>query len=742
MKKKIVYFILFFSMFLTFKTLSYDASHIEIFDLNKSTSYIKASSDVIFNQLMTLKDVKVAFSQDDDKYTFIISANSSVKIYGNLFNEKAHSYDGALVPLLYKEENFGSGMKISESLLLPHADCYNLDCYVTSEVKIKNKTQSKYVNKYYLTYTEHIPTESVNTNNGERYFIPKSLRNATSANEAFRYTDSYPIYCNNNGEGVSLDRNSSFHYYTYTGEGGSCFDTYYARMDITISINKKYIDDYRYLCFAHECIAESYGYYTDTRTNSYSVSVCSNTIDLKDYVDCEHNWTCSAKDKLTHTVYCDKCKWNREEPHSLLYEYDGIKYDVCTCSYIDKVKYRFKINDDVIGEAEEVCDTECSYLKHEYTKKTGYKFKWYDKYVLELIDGSNLSTLSNATHYIFIATTSEIDDIAENHSVLYEAKYSPIKYTFKYSNLNNCDLKLNDEISNQEVYYDEIANLKSSIDVVGYEFKGWTLDKGSKNIDLLDKEDVTNYTTEDLKEYTLYPVYERMDYTLVYNAGGYQFADGKKEKIIRHNYFDDGELETPCINSDSVVYDGYVDEYGNKYKKLSDVKNVIEKLKRSGMTLHLQIHVQSVGIGRSEHTGKGNGNITPTSSGTNVLDLETSGVVAMIETESPFDQSIPYNYLYEIRQNYNKIKGMSNTNEEIVDEEIENVDDKPRVATISLINKFKFDDGNVKKSKWELLRDFINNNKVLCIIAGGLMLAVLFLYEALIIRHFTKKETL
>ena len=739
MKKyiKITCHILFFCIILTFKAFPLAVSHVDIYDSPYSTSYISASNDITFNQYMKLKDVRVSFSQDDDKYTFKVSANSSVKIYDNLFKVEAYSCSGSLVPLLYKEENFGDGMKITESTKLPHSDCYNVDCYTTAEVKIKNKTQSKYVNKYHLNYSEHITTESIDTNNGEKYFIPKSLRNSISSGWGFNNTTKYPIYCTNNGDGVSLVRNSSYNNYTYIN---SCYDTYFAYMDVTISINKNYIDDYRYLCFAQECIAESYGEYNDRHYNFYGVSVCSNTIDLKEYVDCDHNWTYKIKDKLSHVMYCDKCKWEKEEPHWLLYEYDGIEYDVCTCSYVDKVKYRFVINDDITGEVEEVCDTECEYNKHKFMHKKGYNFKWYEKYILKHEHDKELSKENIGIYYDFIATVSEMDKVAGKKSVLYEAKYSPIKYVFNYSNYNTCDLKLDNVISKQEVYYDERACLKKSIDVNGYEFKGWALDKKSKKIDFIELEDVTNYTTENLKEYTLYPVYERMDYTLVYNAGNYTFENGEKEKTVKYSYFDNGELEKPKINSSNYVFSGYVDTNGNKYNTLSDVRNVIDKIKKSNMILHLKVSVGSIGIGGAESTKKGRSSTEPTTENKYLSNIETSSSTDLYETTEIVDYSVPYNYLYETRTN-NIIKGMSNTNEEIVDEEVDADLDKPRVATISLINKFKFNDEKLKKSKLDLLREFIENNKILCIIAGTLLFLLLMFYEIFVIRHYIKRKS-
>ena len=729
---KIVYHILLFCIILSFRVFPYSKSKIGDYESPTSNGYLEAHSEIVYNQLMNLKDVKVKFTQDNDKYNFEVTANASIKIYGNLFSTSDSSWASSINPVLYKEDNFGNNIQVSETIKAPNIDRKSGSFYERSVVSIAGKVQSNYDYSYNLSSGSPITTNDSINKNDELYFIPKPLRSRAHTNiNILKYALNYPINCTNNGIGVSLEKNNSSYRFSMIGE---YYDTYYANIDVKFSINKNYFSHYRYLCFAHTFMASEYGSISDTGLSYTGLSVSSNTIDLKEYANCEHNFIYRPKDKSSHIIFCDKCKWERIENHSLIYEYDGLKNNVCTCSYIDKVKYVFDINDDTTGIATEICDTESQYNKHTFIHKTGYNFKWYEKYEKKYVDDKHLSTTYNALSENLISTTSEIDDITGRHSVKYIAKYSPIKFKFNYSDVNSYNLKIDDIIDSQVVYYDENANLKKAKEFKGYIFKGWTLNEGSKDIDLKDLADVTNYTSIDLKEYDLYPVYERLDYTIVLNAGSYLFSNGENEKIFHHNYFDEGLLERPYLNSDDMMFYAYVDKNGNEYKNLSDVRRTIEKMNTTNATLYLFASVGSTGIGKAEHTSKES--TEPTKKSYLVESIE--------ETEQTF--TLPTFYLYETsRDLYNKrtISGMSDTEKEIVDEENEeNNYDNKKVATISLINKFNFDKtNNLKKSKLEILRLYIGRHKLMFIVFSILLIILLILYERSLIKHFSKRKT-
>ena len=743
MIKKIKYILvmLFFIFMIWDGALASNVSTLHWYQTSSSSGYSEITSNYVFKQLMKLNDVKVNFTQDDTNYYFEVSANASVPIYNVMtcFDSFIRCIPS---PVLYKKENFGSTLRTGEGVKKPYASCRSGTFYTNSYVTIDGNTLSSYGYKYKISGDYTTVEENYLNTNGERYYLPVSLRDSVSnSNELLRYATSYPIVCSNNGEGVTILKNNSSSYLSYIG---SSIDTYFAFMDIKIGINKSYIDDYRYLCFAESLITISLRTSGDLKGSYEGTSFCSNTIDLKEYANCDHNFVYEITDKNTHKAVCDKCKWEKIEPHSLLYEYDGIKYDVCTCSYIDKVRYTFDIDDDVTNKVEEICDTECEYIKHEFTHKTGYNFKWYEKYEKDFVKKDNLSTISNALRTSFVATVSELDKTAGNKSIIYKAKYDPIKYIFNYRNENNYNLDLKDDISPQTIYYNEEAKLKDNIDVRGYIFKGWTFEKGGSKIELNKLQDIKNYTTEDKKEFNIYPIYKRMDYTLVYNSGEYYFYDGSKEQVVNYNFFDEGRLLFPNIPSNDLAYVGYVDANGNKYQTLSDVQKVIEKIGRADETLYLTLATGRVAIGSPEHPkpgAPGGGNvIEPTTPKSKLWDESTvytgATTIASFETLNSMTD-IPY--VNESTRRYGKISGMSDTN--IVEEELDEIDDGRIIATLSVANKWSKSDGNAKINKLTLLFMLIKANRAGFILMCSLLLILLIIYELLILRYASRSPS-
>ena len=747
-KSRLIHFILFFCLIIMSNVFSYSLSRITGYTSNTSNGYGSMSNQVVFEQYLNLENINVNFTQDDDYYYFEVTA-TAYKSFSGIIDTELAAMNFHPCPMLYKEVDFGNLMKIDESSKEPYSDARTGTYHNSSKVTIKSKVQSDYMYKYHLAGDSWVLDENYATGNGERYYIPLNLRNHICQNDVlFRYASLYPNLCINNGEGIVLSKDSSSSYLTYDK---SKISGYYGSYDIKIGINKSYIDDYRYLCFAETYVALDFSSVRSGSETYTGISICSNTIDLKEYANCEHNWVYEVTDKLSHKAYCDNCKWEKNETHSLLYEYDGIHYDVCTCSYIDKVKYTYEINDDDIDTKQEVCDTYEDYVKHAVNKKTGYNFKWYEKYVKELVSVNNLSTISNATFISFVATVSEFDERAGNKSVIYKAKYSPIKYTFNYNNTNNYNLNIEEKISPQVIHYDEIAKLKSNIDVRGYVFKGWTFDKGSNKIHLNKLQDVTNYTTEDLKEWNIYPVYERMDYTIVYNAGNYSFSDGTNEKVVNYNFFDTGQLEQINLSSTEIIVNGYRDENGKLYTKLSDVQQEIERIGKLGTVIYLKVSASSKEIGSPERPKHGMGNVDgPAGGRTNILESTTyqnestryASFNIVEETSSLYDFRNMTNSLYDYETYQHRIiSGMSDTNKEIVDEECNEDENDLQsgkiIATLSVANKWHNNAEKSNLNKLNILLMLIRANKGYFIFIMSLIFILLIIYEIMIVKHYS-----
>ena len=251
------------------------------------------------------------------------------------------------------------------------------------------------------------------------------------------------------------------------------------------------------------------------------ITIYGEAVDITKYYDCEHNWIIqNSANRNTHEVYCTKCEWIKNENHNFEYEYDGIENNLCVCGCVDKVNYHFIINDDLISEVNEKYNSFSNYDKHEYTSKTGYNFKYYEKYEKRFVDEINpiLSKTNTELNNKFIDYVSVMTDKTDNYSTTYKAVYEPISYTFKFSSSNNIGANINDTIDSKIYSYDTSYYLPNHIDVDGYGFKGWSLTEGSDNVDFTPNQIILNYTDIDKSEFTLYPVYSNyIEYTFKYS---------------------------------------------------------------------------------------------------------------------------------------------------------------------------------------------------------------------------------
>ena len=689
-----------------------------------SGGFSNVKNETYFNQLLNLNNIHVKFTQDENRYIFQITADGSINIYADIMKTPYNSGASALVPMLYKKENFGNEMYIQESSKMPFIDFKSGNLFSYSKVKICNEDVAYCTDSYTVKSDgNHSNIVYERNGNGDRYYIPNDLRNDCSKHTYnYRYASQYPIDTDNNGAGVSLISNNSSYSFSHNDvikNGLNCIDSYYANINVKIAISKSYINDYRYICFAQSYLVSSNHTLTDLTESMRGVSICSQTIDLKEYAECNHNWSITKGDKNSHNLYCENCEWELTESHKLLYEYDGIKNNVCTCSYIDKVKHYFKINDNYTKEVTEILDSNSKYIKHEFKNKTGYKFKHYEIYEKQLIAKSNLSTNSNATKTVFIATSSELPDKTGQTSVIYKACYDPNHFTIKYSNINNKNIEINETIDSQQIEYDEKVLLKKNIHCVGYVFDGWSYTKGSDIIDLKPMQEVTNYTDIDNYELNLFPVYSNLDFKIIYLAGRGHFSDGSKRIEKMYTYYDDAELEKVLLYNKDEYFIEYVDGNGNQYKKMSDIKEYIEKNGINNVTLSLSPKIGRMGIGEAEITD-------PTIDIVDIKDDEQ--IISETYDNMGFDNNI---------QHSSKIFGMSDTNkDETRDEKLDKKTIKAAViATLSFIADKGINE-KVPDSKLAVLKMFIKSHLMLCLIGGLAFVILLILYEFLIISNY------
>ena len=597
MKRQVVKTILFTSLFVLlsntkgYAATSYSQSASSHREGYSSTGSSTCRSQQIYNQALTLKNTKVKFTQNDTEYIFDITADSSFKFWGNTATNKdlcKENYYDIPQPALYKTENFGDGMVIEENTKVPFADYYG-DIYTNSFIKIKS-VEIEYINNTLNlapNRTDYI--DRTKRSNGDKFFIPNSARvNALSNTYNYRNAIKYPSGLENNGEGVRIISNSSGKTYVLTlfdvdGNGKKEYiDTVNVSFTIKIAVDKSNIDDYRYLCFlcseiGHTSTLQNTGTYL---SNGYSLS--TNTIDLKNFTTCNHTWSLTKSDATNHTIKCANCDWEKTEAHDYKFEYDGIANDVCICSRVKQVKYHYEINDNFNTSVNKTLNANSTCEKVEANKKTGYNFKWYEKYELQF-DGSNLFNQStntiNATK-VFLNNTTTIDSTTGSRSIFYKAVYSPIKYVFNYSSKASTkdyiSKALNKTISPQTFYYNSKDCLKNNSEYDYLEFVGWTLTEGSESVDFSSKAEILNYTSIDLSEFTIYPIYRPMEYKILYNTTSGKYDGDLQQTSKIYDYYVDEDFLKPNDMGKNKVFSHYVDMKGNEFTDMTALRNFIK----------------------------------------------------------------------------------------------------------------------------------------------------------------------
>lgn len=691
------------------------------FESTSSSGYSEVSSETYLNQILNLRNIIVNFSQDDTEYIFHVTGNAEINVFKDVVRTTDQTSGSPLLPMFYKTANFGRDMQIIENSRIPFASFRTGSLYADSKVKILGKTIEYYNYAYTLRSDGSVVANTDEYEyNGDRYYIPNNLRfNSSAYTYNFKNVTTYPIRVKHNGGGVRIIQNSSYYYFTTNDEmsnNSRYVDMYYANINVKFAIEKSYIDHYRYVCIAQNYFVRSSEYLSEVRHQCSGVSICSQTIDLKDHVVCEHEWEIQEEDRYNHRKKCKNCAWEISEPHNLVYEYDGIKNNICTCSYIDKVNYNFIINDDYTSEVKEQIETDSIYTKYEFRNKKGYTFRHYNAYEKQLMTKQLLSTDSNAVKKVLLATISTLPEKAGRTSMTFEAVYRPNTFTIHYSNENSKDILFEESIDSQKVVYDEEACLKDNLNYIGYVFKGWsTLVKG-ESIDFAAKQDIKNYTDIDLYELTLYPVYASMDFKIAYSAGGGTLSDGSKYKEVKYTYYDESELEKVYSNSSEEYFLTYVDDLGNRYSKMSEVKKYVADNELENTVVNLFPIFTRNAIGKAERTKD-----------ETKESLKKPENVEIVETEV-----MPEDIIYGMSDTTALKKDKSDSKKAMRGEII---------ASLSFIEEYPPSDDNVtrKNDKFAKLLLWIKNNVIAFSIGSFIYFGLLVAYEIFIIKKYKKR---
>lgn len=576
-----------------------------------------------YYQGLKLNNVKVKFTQDSKEYFFDITAESSFSFFGNtqLSNYLCQAnYNDIPQPVLYNLEDFGDGMTIEENSRIGFVDYYG-NTYSNSAVTIKNKEIGYLYSSAEVNPSTIVSTGYTKRDNGEKFFIPNEARiDALADTYNYKNVKEYPFDIDNNGEGVRMISNASsksftFKLYNYNGNGEQEYiDNANIAIKVKLAIDKSYIDDYRYVCFICSEMGHTSVWQKNNSYLSSGYSLSTNTIDLKSFSTCNHSWAVTESDATNHTIKCANCEWKKTEAHDFKFEYDGILNDVCVCSRVKQVKYHYEINDDYNVNVDKALNANSICEKVEVKKKTGYNFKWYEKYELQF-NGEDLFNMTSnkiSTTKVFLNNTTSIDSTTGSRSIFYKAVYSPIKYVFNYSSKASTkdyiSKSLNKSIGSQMFYYDSKEYLKDNCKYDYLRFKGWTLTEGSSDVDFLPKAEILNYTSNDLSEFTIYPIYEPMEYKILYNTISGKYEGDTQQISKTYDYYIDEDFVKPKDMGKNKIFSHYEDMKGNEFTDMNALRNFIKDGAGEEQTIILFAMSKTVDVGDNSNES---GNTTP-----------------------------------------------------------------------------------------------------------------------------------
>lgn len=535
------------------------------------------TNNYYFDKDLILTNQNVKMTQDDNFYYFDIEADiifadhikgvmtaNPISVYDNM---RIRSYMGVtnqfvsncMQPLLFKENNF-TDERVREICNYINISGHQLNEHILyfGDKKIAQTHIEGTGNEFFggnITYWR--------SNYGNYFYFPHAL----SLYDGDYLGRTYPNgdYIPNVNEmlishdGVEILSQSSF-LKNWVVENNKVNDATIG-CKTKIKVEKTKMDRYKYLAYGGLLYCKDYNH--KSRDNTYEETLnaafsMTGTFNIATYSNCKHSYEYNyEKESDFHIKKCRKCEWTIKESHNYIYEYDGIKNNMCECGKCLKVKCHFEINDDYNNIIEKEVMPYSKIEVEEYKEKEGYEFLYYEKYERNLYTDENLNysystaTKSTLIKDVLIATMSTLDNIIKDKSIIYKCVYTPIRlkvnyYTDKGLMANNnismsvnyiyWNLKLEKPKGNfgNEVYFDGYLYLqniiKSEIDIRR----------------LIYKQD----QIFDLKACFNYPEYGRSESDArgePKEGGGLKYKED--EKIIKNNSFIEKELDVNKIKN-------------------------------------------------------------------------------------------------------------------------------------------------------------------------------------------------
>ena len=346
------------------------------------------------------------------------------------------------------------------------------------------------------------------------------------------------------------------------------------------------------------------------------------TINLEDYdcfYDVEYNtplydygnyimegWSIASNSNIITVSRNDKIKNLTTKENDIINLYPV--YDIAY------YKFKFsKSNNLNITINNEINDLKCyintNYNLPNHISLDGYTFKGWS-----LTLNSNKVDLSpNASIYNYTPKYGE-------EIILYPV-YEANKYIFKFSSYNLMNLPVS-TISDQVFYFNQEDFIKNNISIKGFNFKGWSLVATSSNIDFYPNNKILNYTVENNKVYTLFPVYEEVTFSIVYMTKDGAFCNGNKSIIKQYKLSSEASFEMPnvpvinqkydknniLVGEEIAVFKNYTDFNNKIYNSLQDVKKIVYNGSNNNEIFYLNYNYIRQFVKKTSSNGGGSSN--------------------------------------------------------------------------------------------------------------------------------------
>ncbi len=274
--------------------------------------------------------------------------------------------------------------------------------------------------------------------------------------------------------------------------------------NLKFGIKKDTIDNFRYFRFY-------FPFYWDRNTSTsgsqylYSSGVSNYSIDLKDYINCSHNYIYEENNMDEHKKICENCKWEIVEEHNFNLPYDNIEENSCICGCNKIVRFiLLNMNDKVIFEFSGRPNDSINYVDDK--NKLGADFLYYETYSLY------------GSEWVKEIDSDEIIDTLKSRTIKYIKIEKIHKYNLLFNKENSIDLSLNGNMDKQIIYCGERVKInKCEFFIKGYSFMGWGIKPNISEVLFLDEELVIDLSYEDDKNINLYPVFSPLGFDVRYH---------------------------------------------------------------------------------------------------------------------------------------------------------------------------------------------------------------------------------